>query len=88
LGAYDTLSAAAIVAFVAIWYAPEFALSRAAGWPGSLLAMIVRDLLLPAVYIGAYSGQQINWHGKVMPVRQAPRLQSSMRLLTLIRRNR
>jgi ceramide glucosyltransferase len=88
LGAYDTLSAAAIVAFVAIWYAPELALSRAAGWSGALLAMIIRDMLLPALYISAYSGRQINWHGKVMPVRQAPRLQSSMRLLTLIRRNR
>jgi ceramide glucosyltransferase len=88
LGAYDALSAWAILAFVAIWYAPELALSRAAGWPGSLLAMIIRDLLLPAVYIGAYAGRQINWHGKVMPVRQPTRLQKSPRLLTLIRRSR
>lgn len=53
-------------AFVAAWYLPELALLRAAGWPRSLAAMLLRDALLPAVFIAGCAGSHFEWHGKPM----------------------
>lgn len=65
-------AAAAALAFMVIWYAPEFFLARLSGWPRSVTAMLFRDLLLPPVFIAGYLGKGFEWHGHRMVAGQSP----------------
>ena len=51
------------VAFLVLWYLPEWGLSRVARWPRLLPAMLMRDLMLPAVFIAGHAGHSFEWHG-------------------------
>ncbi|APX22235.1 MAG: ceramide glucosyltransferase [Rhodobacteraceae bacterium] len=51
------------------WYGAEIALARVAGWPATprdLAAMIVRDALLPALWLATWTGRGITWRGTDM----------------------
>jgi ceramide glucosyltransferase len=52
--------------FAAVWYMPELLLVRAAGWPRTLPALLLRDALLPAVYVAGLLGRSFEWHGHRM----------------------
>lgn len=65
-------------AFVVLWYLPELLLLRLAGWPRSLQALLLRDLMLPAVFIAGCAGSRFEWHGK--PMTAARRTRASPRL--------
>ena len=57
---------AALPAFALLWYGAEWGLARAAGWPASaqdVAAGILRDLLIPVLWLAAWSGRGIVWHG-------------------------
>jgi ceramide glucosyltransferase len=56
----------ALPAFLAAWYLPELMLLRVAGWPRSLAAILLRDALLPALFIAGCAGSSFEWHGKPM----------------------
>lgn len=56
------LAAVALV-FLAFWYVPELALSRVAGWPRSYPALLLRDLLLPVLFIAGCANRSVEWHG-------------------------
>ena len=56
----------AAAAFTVLWYLPEIILIRLAGWPFSLPALILRDLLLPVIYAAAWMGRGFEWHGREM----------------------
>ena len=56
------LAAVALV-FLALWYGPELALSRVAGWPRSYPAMLLRDLMLPLLFIAGCANRSVEWHG-------------------------
>jgi ceramide glucosyltransferase len=64
-------------AFAALWYGAEMALAAAAGWPVGVrypLYGLIRDLLLPALFIGALRGNDFVWRGNAMQVeRMRPR---------------
>ncbi len=66
------------LAFLVLWYGPELVLLRIAGWPRSLSAMLLRDAMLPAVFIAGCAGSSFEWHGKPMraarPAAGSPRL--------------
>jgi len=66
------------LAFLVLWYGPELLLLRIAGWPRSLTAMLMRDMMLPAVFIAGCAGSSFEWHGKAMnaarPTKVSPRL--------------
>ena len=54
---------------LAFWYAAEVALARSAGWPlgrWSVLAMLLRDLALPVLYVQGWIGNGFVWRGNVM----------------------
>jgi ceramide glucosyltransferase len=54
------------VAIVAFWLAAEAALARAAGWPlswRSPFAWLVRDVLIPFVWLSAYWASGYEWRG-------------------------
>ncbi|MDH4412150.1 MAG: ceramide glucosyltransferase [Rhizobium sp.] len=66
-----TLAPAAVLAYLAAWYAAEIALARAYGWPHGwrmIPAMITRDLLLPALFAAAWFGSGFEWRGNAMTV--------------------
>lgn len=71
-GAPGAILAAAIVAL--LWHAPEVVLARAAGWPFSWrtpLLFLLRDLMLPAMYVDAWFVDTFTWRGNQMSVREA-----------------
>jgi ceramide glucosyltransferase len=58
-----------VVAFVATWYGAEAALARAAGWHLSFkspAAWMLRDALLPLLWIGGWLGRGFVWRGNEM----------------------
>lgn len=53
----------------AVWFAAEWGLARQAGWPHGArdLAMwMLRDLLLPAIWVAAWAGRGFTWRGNQM----------------------
>jgi ceramide glucosyltransferase len=74
LGVSPVLSAGLFGAF---WYAAEMLLAAVAGWPLSPLSPlygIMRDLLLPALFVNALRGSDFVWRGNEMQVeRMRPR---------------
>ncbi|MFZ3228167.1 MAG: ceramide glucosyltransferase, partial [Xanthobacteraceae bacterium] len=66
-----------VAGFTALWYGAEMALAAAAGWhvsPLSPLYGLVRDLLLPALFVSALRGNDFVWRGNEMQVeRMQPR---------------
>ena len=62
-----------VVSFAALWYGAEMALSFAAGWHVPTLYPLyglVRDLLLPVLFVGALRGNGFVWRGNEMQVEQ------------------
>jgi ceramide glucosyltransferase len=65
----------AVVALLAIWFGAEFGLARGLGWRVSLRllpALLLRDLLLPALWIAAWIGDGFVWRGTSMMAARAP----------------
>src|SRR6516164_2187144 len=66
-----------LVSFGTLWYGSEMLLAAAAGWHVSPLYPIygfVRDLILPALFVGALRGSAFVWRGNQMRVeRMQPR---------------
>jgi ceramide glucosyltransferase len=62
----DVVAPLALLAFAAAWYVPELLLLRLAGWPRSLTALLLRDLLLPLIFLAGCTGSRIEWHGKTI----------------------
>jgi ceramide glucosyltransferase len=71
-GAHINVAAAAIV-LLALWFAAEAALARRAGWHWSVrmpMACLLRDLLLPLLWIDAWLGSSFTWRGTEMRPRE------------------
>lgn len=68
IGLYSLNLATAVAApiFLVAWYLPELILLCAAGWPRSLAAMLLRDVMLPLVFCAGCAGSDFEWHGKPM----------------------
>lgn len=55
----------------AIWYGVEAMLALAAGWPmgiGFLPACVLRDVLLPWLWVQGWTGDRFEWRGNAMTV--------------------
>jgi ceramide glucosyltransferase len=64
---WPVLPAAAL--FAALWYGGEFVLALAADWPVSryfFACAVVRDLLMPVLWVDAWAGNQFEWRGTTM----------------------
>lgn len=64
--------ALALIALAALWYGAELALARRAGWhrsPRMILAFLVRDAVIPAVWASAWMQSAIVWRGNAMDIR-------------------
>jgi ceramide glucosyltransferase len=75
LGGGATFALAA--AFLAVWIGAEAALARCAGWHWSIrmpLACVLRDVLLPLLWVDAWLGSNFTWRGTEMRPREAVEL--------------
>jgi ceramide glucosyltransferase len=62
---------ASAATFAAFWYGGEMLLAAVAGWPVSALSPLyglVRDLLLPVLFVSALRGNDFVWRGNEMQV--------------------
>ena len=62
---------ATLAPLAAAWYASEALLAAAAGWwlsPRSVAASMLRDLLLPALWIAGWAGNDFEWRGNEISV--------------------
>jgi ceramide glucosyltransferase len=60
-----------VAALVGVWYGAEMALARVAGWhlsPLYPLHALLRDLLLPPLWVAAWIGSDFVWRGNPMSV--------------------
>jgi ceramide glucosyltransferase len=63
--------AVTVLPLVAAWYAAEAVLAYRAGWQlsrWSILVWMLRDALLPALWIAAWAGNEFEWRGNPMSV--------------------
>jgi ceramide glucosyltransferase len=63
------LPLAGVVVVAALWYGAEAALARTAGWHLSVrspMAFLLRDVLLPLLWIGGWLGRDFVWRGNQM----------------------
>jgi len=61
----------ATLLFTALWYGAEFALALMVDWPVSryfLVCALLRDFMLPALWVNAWSGNQFEWRGTTMHI--------------------
>ena len=62
------------IPFVALWYGTEYQIARMCKWHTSLdsiPAMVVRDLLIPVLYIAAMMGDDYEWRGTKLSVKES-----------------
>jgi ceramide glucosyltransferase len=84
--ALDLPPALSVLVFAVLWYGCETLLAAVAGWHVSLrypVFCLLRDLLLPALFVGALRGDEFVWRGNEMQVeRLRPR---ALRARTMLR---
>ncbi|MFC2967522.1 ceramide glucosyltransferase [Acidimangrovimonas pyrenivorans] len=52
-----------------LWYGAEWLFTRSAGWPAGprdIAAWLLRDLMVPALWVGAWAGRDFTWRGNHM----------------------
>jgi ceramide glucosyltransferase len=90
LATVGVLPWAGVVAMMLAWYGAEALLARAFGWPlrpRSPLFWIARDLLLPVLWVRAWTLKGYDWRGSAVDVRPtapAPDDPSAMRLRLML----
>ncbi|MFN3351174.1 glycosyltransferase [Pseudorhodoplanes sp.] len=65
------------LAFVAAWYGAEWLLSVKSGWPAAprlVAACMLRDAMLPVLYVNAWLGRGFEWRGHDMRAVEGARL--------------
>jgi len=75
-------AAEAALAFLVLWYAPEFLLARLSGWPASIVAMLLRDLMLAPLFVAGCLGNGFEWHGHRMNAAQPQKKVTRIRRVT------
>lgn len=74
LAAIGAASWALLPALALVWFGAEWALARHAGWPAAardVLAWVLRDLMLPGVWVAAWIGRGFTWRGNQMDKAEA-----------------
>jgi len=86
-----------ITAFVLFWYGSEIALAAASRWhvsPLHPLYGLIRDLMLPALFVAALRGNDFIWRGNAMqvqrmqPIRMTGPLRPRLQALAAVSRKR
>ena len=62
----------AILGFLTLWYAAELSMIALCHWPlgwATLPALVLRDALIPSLWVGAWIGTSFTWHGTELEAR-------------------
>lgn len=65
----DVVSPLMVPLFLGLWYGAEWLVARQADWPATVadvLAWLVRDVLLLAIWLGAFAAKGFVWRGNAM----------------------
>ncbi len=84
-------SPAAVLAYAAVWYSCELIVIRAFGWPlgrNTPLALVLRDLALPVLWVSAWFGNGFVWRGHAMAVQHHLSPRNAYRLRDAIDRTK
>ncbi|MGE0750849.1 MAG: hypothetical protein AB7K64_09705 [Variibacter sp.] len=68
------------LSIVAVWYGAEMLLAWIAGWPATaqtLVASLLRDALLPAVWMAAWLSDGFDWRGNDLRAARRERVYES-----------
>ena len=71
-----------LAGYLLVWYAAELALAAACRWPlaaTTLPALVVRDLMLPALWIGAFTGSSFTWQGNAVTMQARAKVKPGLR---------
>ena len=74
--ALDLPVIATTLTYLAVWYAAEVATAAACRWPVSWatpLALLSRDVMMPMIWVGAFTGRSFTWKGTAMQMEERPR---------------
>lgn len=55
--------------YLAVWFGAEWVLCKGAGWPAGpadVLAMVLRDMMMPVIFALTFASRQIEWRGTAM----------------------
>ncbi|MGD0634511.1 MAG: ceramide glucosyltransferase [Beijerinckiaceae bacterium] len=77
-GSFDLPVIALMLAYIAIWWGAEMSMAAYCRWPVSWhtpLALLVRDCLMPAIWVGGLTGSSFTWKGTAMRMEDNRRLQ-------------
>ncbi|NBX10527.1 MAG: hypothetical protein EBR05_12200, partial [Marivivens sp.] len=64
-----TLNWASLLALPILWFGLEYLLARRAGWPAKprdIATWIMRDAMIPALWVAGWRGQGFEWRGNSM----------------------
>jgi ceramide glucosyltransferase len=80
-----SLSSAVVLSYLGLWYSAEILLIWWAGWPmgwRDLVALPLRDLLMPALWAATFLNRGIEWRGNAMAPPQREVTQEMMQKLS------
>ncbi len=78
---------ASVLLVLSLWLCPELALAQAVGWHRSWrmpVALLVRDLLLPALWLGGLIGNRFTWRGNEIAAQSRSRPRRALRIARAI----
>ena len=70
-----------LAAYLVAWYGAELALAAGCRWPlgaASLPTLVARDLLLPALWVGAFTGSSYTWQGNAVTMERPPKVKPTL----------
>ncbi len=65
-----------VTAYVTVWYLAEMALAAVCRWPfgwHTPFATVLRDLVLPVLWVGAFTGRSFTWNGTRLTLQETSR---------------
>ena len=71
-----------LAGYFVVWYGAELALTAGCRWPLSartLPAFVARDLLLPALWVGAFTGSSYTWQGNSLKMERPHKVEPTLR---------
>ena len=71
-----------LAAYLVVWYGAELALAAGCRWPlaaASLPTLVARDILLPVLWVGAFTGSSYTWQGNAVTMERSPKVKPTLR---------
>ncbi len=70
-----------LAGYLVVWYGAELTLAAGCRWPlgaATLPAFVTRDLLLPALWVGAFTGSSFTWQGNAVKMERPAKVKPTL----------